>query len=45
MEGMDGGKVQEYFNDKKYSEIARYCAADVKATAELYSAWESYIRS
>lgn len=43
-DGMDGGKVQEYFKDKKYEEIARYCADDVKATAELYFTWESYIR-
>lgn len=42
--GVTGEKIQEYFKDKKYLEIARYCSADVKATAELYERWEKYIR-
>ena len=44
MEGMSGEKVQEYFKKGKYKEIARYCSADVRATAELFDCWEKYIR-
>ena len=43
-EGMSGDKVQEYFKKGKYLEIARYCADDVRATAELFERWEKYIR-
>ncbi|HRY52472.1 MAG TPA: ribonuclease H-like domain-containing protein [Candidatus Portnoybacteria bacterium] len=43
-EGMSGDKVQEYFKKGKYLEIAKYCADDVKATAELFERWEKYIR-
>jgi len=43
MEGMSGDKVLEYFKKKRYTEIARYCAADVMATAELFERWEKYI--
>jgi len=42
--GMSGDKVQEYFNQGKYLEIARYCSLDVKATVELLERWEKYIR-
>ena len=45
MEGMSGEKVQEYFKKGKYKEIARYCSADVRATAELFARWEKYIRA
>lgn len=44
LEGMSGEKVQEYFKKGKYLEIARYCAADVRATAELYERWRKYIK-
>jgi len=44
IEGVTGEKIQEYFKDKKYLEIARYCSADVKATAELYERWGKYIK-
>ncbi len=44
IEGVTGEKIQEYFKDKKYLEIARYCSADVKATAELYERWEKYVK-
>lgn len=43
IEGMTGEKINQYFSEKKYLEIARYCMADVRATAELYSVWSSYI--
>lgn len=44
LEGMSGDKVQEYFEKGKYLEIAKYCAADVRATAELFERWVKYIR-
>jgi len=44
-EGMSGDKVQEYFKKGKYLEIAKYCADDVRATAELFERWEKYIRA
>jgi len=45
LEGMSGEKVQEYFKKGKHLEIARYCAADVKATADLFELWEKYIKN
>lgn len=44
MEGIAGDKVTQFFKDKKYVEIAKYCAADVKATAELYEKWIDFIQ-
>ena len=44
IEGMSGEKVQEYFAQGKCLEIARYCAADVRATAELYERWEKFVK-
>ncbi len=44
LEGMSGAEVQNYFNDGKFTEIARYCTADVKATADLYERWHKYIK-
>lgn len=44
LEGMSGDKVQDYFKNQKYAEIARYCAADVRATAELFNLWQKYIK-
>jgi len=43
MNGMSGDKVQDYFKKDKYEEIARYCALDVKATADLYQHWGKFI--
>jgi len=44
IEGMSGALIQEYFKDGKYLEIARYCSADVRATAELFERWHKYIK-
>ncbi|TSC53406.1 MAG: 3'-5' exonuclease, PolB [Parcubacteria group bacterium LiPW_39] len=44
IESMGGEKIQQYFKDGKFLEIARYCSADVKATAELFERWEKYIK-
>jgi hypothetical protein len=42
-DGLSGEKVSQYFKDEKYLEIARYCLADTRATAQLYSQWLEYI--
>ncbi len=44
IEGMSGEKVNQYFKEGKFLEIAHYCSADVKVTAELYERWEKYIK-
>lgn len=43
--GMAGDKVTGYFKEGKFLEIAKYCLADVKATAELYKKWAEYIEN
>ncbi len=43
-EGITGYEVKDLFNAGKYQDIARYCAGDLKATAELLAVWENYIR-
>jgi hypothetical protein len=41
--GISGEKVTQYFKEGKYMEIARYCLADTRATAELYRIWIEYV--
>ncbi len=43
-DGISGGQVKDLFNQGKYVDIARYCMRDVRATKELYLAWEKYIK-
>ena len=43
-EGVDGSMVSEMFKEGKCREIARYCARDIKATAELFHYWDEYLR-
>jgi 3'-5' exonuclease len=43
-EGVDGSMVGEMYKQKKYIEIARYCARDLQTTAELYDYWEKYLK-
>ncbi len=43
-EGVSGGDVKDLFAAGKYLDIARYCARDVHATAELFRIWEEYFR-
>jgi len=38
-----GEEVKKFFKEGKYAEIAQYCMADVRATAELYRRWEKYL--
>lgn len=41
--GISGYEVPRFFHEGKYLEIARYCFDDIRATAELFEYWNSYI--
>lgn len=41
--GISGYEVPRYFKEGKYLEIARYCFDDIRATAELFEYWNTYI--
>jgi hypothetical protein len=43
-EGITGYEVKNLYKAGKHIEIARYCAGDLRATAELLAVWEKYIR-
>ncbi len=43
-DGITGFDVKDLYRSGKYAEIARYCAGDLKATAELFLIWEKYIK-
>jgi DNA polymerase elongation subunit (family B) len=43
-EGITGYQVKGLYKAGRYLEIARYCAGDLKATAQLFSIWEKYIK-
>jgi DNA polymerase III epsilon subunit-like protein len=43
-DGITGYEVKDLYKAGKHIEIARYCAGDLKATAELLSIWHTYIR-
>jgi hypothetical protein len=32
-----------FFEQKRFREIAEYCLGDVRATAELFRRWQSYL--
>ena len=42
-DGVSGDDVAEMFKNKKYAEIAKYNAGDLRATKELYKKWISYL--
>jgi 3'-5' exonuclease len=42
--GITGDNVGQLFKDKKYLDIAEYCADDLWATKELFDYWEKYIK-
>ena len=42
--GITGYDVKDLYRSGRGLEIAKYCAGDLKATAELHSVWENYIR-
>ncbi len=39
-----GYEIKNLFKSGRYVDIARYCAGDLKATKELFSIWENYIK-
>lgn len=43
-QGISGDDVGPLFKEKKFLEIARYNAGDLRATKELYHYWESYLK-
>lgn len=43
-DGITGYDIKNLFQDKRYVDIARYCFGDIKATKELLSCWEKYIK-
>lgn len=43
-EGITGDDIAQLFKEKKYLDIARYNALDLKATKELYEYWQKYLR-
>ncbi len=43
-EVITGREVKDLFKSKRHVDIARYCAGDLKATKELFSVWENYIK-
>lgn len=42
--GITGYDIKDLFANKRYTDIARYCFGDIKATKELFSYWENYIK-
>jgi DNA polymerase elongation subunit (family B) len=42
--GITGNEVKDLFKAGKYYDIAKYCVGDIKATGELLTYWETYIR-
>ncbi len=42
--GVDGLQVKGMFKEGKYLEIARYCLGDIRATKQLYSYWDKYLK-
>ncbi len=43
-EGVTGLEVKDLFKSGRCLDIARYCVRDLRATGELLSYWENYIR-
>jgi hypothetical protein len=43
-DGISGEDVKGLFKAGRHIDIARYCAGDVQATAELFRIWEGYIK-
>jgi len=42
--GTTGDDVAQLFKEKKYMDIAQYCAGDLWATKELFNYWDKYIK-
>jgi DNA polymerase elongation subunit (family B) len=43
-DGITGYEVKDLFKAGRFVDIAKYCAGDLRATAELFAYWEKYIR-
>jgi DNA polymerase elongation subunit (family B) len=43
-EGITGYDVKDLYTSGRYLDIARYCFGDLRATRELLTYWENYIR-
>jgi len=43
-DGITGHDVKNLFQSGRHIDIARYCAGDLKATKEVLSVWENYIK-
>lgn len=41
--GIDGSNVSQFFQEKKFTDIALYCIRDVKSTWELYKKVKKYL--
>lgn len=41
--GINGAEVSKFYKERKYLDIARYCARDVGATKKLFEIWDKYI--
>ena len=41
--GITGDDVSRLFKEQRYSDIAHYCFDDIRATRELFAAWDRYI--
>jgi len=42
--GITGYDVKDLYRSGRGLDIAKYCLGDLKATAELFSVWENYIK-
>ncbi|KAF0143691.1 MAG: 3'-5' exonuclease PolB [Nitrospirae bacterium] len=42
--GITGYDIKDLFANKRYTDIARYCFGDIRATKELFHYWENYIK-
>lgn len=43
-DGITGYEIKNLFKKGRFLDIARYCVGDLKATAQLLSIWENYIK-
>ncbi|MDP1629431.1 MAG: ribonuclease H-like domain-containing protein, partial [bacterium] len=43
-EGITGDDVGRLFEEKKFKDIARYNAGDLRATRDLYQYWKDYVK-
>ena len=43
-DGITGYDIKDLFRAGRHIDIARYCAGDLKATKEVLSVWENYIK-